>query len=131
MLGYEYPILGIFWTMLMFFIWIAWFVLLFRVIFDVFRSKDLSGWGKAGWCLLVIIIPLIGVLIYIIARGSGMTDRDIAQAQAQKADFDAYVRETAGSGGGVAGELEKLSQLKDQGVITDEEFAAQKAKLLA
>lgn len=131
MLAYEFPLLGIFWTMLMFFIWIAWFVLLFRVIFDIFRSKDIGGWGKAGWFLFVIIVPLLGVLVYVIARGQGMTDRDVAQANAQKADFDAYVREAAGTGGGVASELEKLSQLKDQGVITDEEFASQKAKLLA
>ncbi len=133
MLGYDYPILGLFWTMLMLFIWIAWFVLLFRVIFDIFRSKDMGGWAKAAWFLFVIIVPLIGVLVYVIARGSGMTDRDVEQARARQADFDAYVRETAGTagGGGVAAELEKLSQLKDSGVITEDEFAAQKAKLLA
>ena len=131
MLAYDYPILGLFWSMMMFFLWVAWLMLLFNVIIDIFRSKDLSGWGKAGWTLLVIIVPLLGVLIYVIARGDKMNDRKIADAQASQADFDSYVRNVASSSGGVADEISKLGELKASGVITEEEFQAQKAKLLA
>jgi len=131
MLAYDYPILGVFWTMLMLFIWISWLFILFQVIFDIFRSHDMGGWGKAGWFLLVVVLPLLGVLIYVIARGDGMRDRDMKRAQDQQAQMDAYVRQAAGSSGGVADELTKLGDLKSSGVISDEEFAAQKAKLLA
>jgi len=131
MLAYDYPILGVFWTMLMLFIWIAWLFILFQVIFDIFRSHDMGGWGKAGWFLLVVVLPLLGVLIYVLARGDGMRERDIKRAQDQQSQMDAYVRQAAGSSSGVADELTKLSDLKSSGVISDEEFAAQKAKLLA
>ena len=131
MLGYDYPFLGLFWTMLVFFLWIAWFFLLFRVIFDIFRSHDLSGWGKALWAIFVIVLPFLGVFVYVIARGDSMTDRDVADAQAQDAAFKSYVQEAAGSGGGTAEELSKLAGLKAQGVLTDAEFEQQKAKLLA
>ena len=130
MLGYDYPFLGLFWTMLVWFLWIAWFFLLFRVIFDIFRSRDLGGWGKALWAIFVIFAPFLGVFVYLIARGGSMTDRDVADAQAQDAAFKSYVQEAAGSNGGTADELSKLADLKAQGVITDAEFAQQKAKLL-
>ncbi len=130
MLGYDYPFLGLFWSMLVFFLWIAWFFLLFRVIFDIFRSHDLSGWGKALWLIFVILVPFLGVFVYVIARGDSMTDRDVADAQAQEAAFKPYMQETAASGGGTADELSKLADLKAQGVITDAEFEQQKAKLL-
>ena len=130
MLGYDYPILGLFWTMLVFFLWIAWFMLLFRVIADIFRSHDLGGWGKALWLIFVILVPFLGVLVYVIARGHTMTDRDIARAQAQEDAFRSYVHETARSSGGTADELSKLAELRAQGVITEAEFEQQKAKLL-
>jgi hypothetical protein len=132
-LAYDYPILGLFWTMLVFFLWIAWFVLLFRVIADIFRSRDLGGWAKALWLIFVIVLPFLGVLLYVIIRGDSMTDRDIARAQAQEAAFRSYVQETAGtaSGGGTADELTKLAALRDQGVLSDDEFQQQKARLLA
>jgi hypothetical protein len=130
-IGYDYPILGLFWTMLWLFLWIAWIVLLFRVFADIFRSKDLGGWGKALWSIFVILVPFLGVFLYIIVRGRAMTDRDIEQAQAQEAAFAAYVKDAAGTGGGTAEELTKLADLKERGVITDAEFAQQKAKLLA
>ncbi|WP_040495649.1 SHOCT domain-containing protein [Ilumatobacter nonamiensis] len=131
MLAYDYPILGVFWTLFMWFIWIAWFVLLFRVIADIFRSGDLGGWGKALWLILVILVPFLGVFVYVIARGHGMTDRDVQRAQASEAAFRSYVQDTAGTaGGGTADELTKLAQLRDSGVITAEEFDQQKAKLL-
>ncbi len=130
MLAYDYPILGLFWTMLMIFLWVAWLMLLFHVIFDIFRSDDLSGWGKAGWMLLVLVVPLLGVLIYLIARGDKMTQRQIDQAQAQQAQFDDYVRNVSSSGS-TADELAKLSDLKANGTISENEFEAQKAKLLS
>ena len=131
MLAYDYPLLGMFWTMLWFFLWIAWLMLLFRIFADIFRSQDMGGWGKAGWCILVILLPLLGTLIYIIARGKSMYERDAKDAAEQKAAFDDYVRSTAGGGASSADELTKLAALKDQGVITEAEFATQKAKLLA
>jgi hypothetical protein len=133
-LAYEYPLLGVFMTTLFFFVWVIWFVLLFRTIMDVFRSDDLGGFAKAMWLLFVIVLPYLGVFVYLIARGDGMAKRDIARAQAQQASMDEYVRTVAGSGdagGGVANELARLSDLKDKGVLTDAEFAQQKAKLLA
>jgi hypothetical protein len=132
MLGYDYPILGLFWTMLWLFLWIAWIVILFRVIVDIFRSHDMGGWGKALWTIFVVLLPFLGVFVYLIARGRSMTERDIEQARAQEAAFRSYVQDAAGSsGGGTADELAKLADLRSRGVITDAEFEQQKAKLLA
>ena len=132
MLAYDYPIAGFFLSVFWLFIWILWFFLLFRVIIDIFRSDDLGGWGKAAWLIFVIILPFLGVFVYLIARGGKMGQRDMAQAAAQQAQFNDYVRNVAAtSSASTADELTKLSQLKDQGVITDAEFAAQKAKILA
>jgi heme exporter protein D len=131
MLAYDYPLLGVFWTMLWFFLWFAWLFLLFRVFADIFRSDDMGGWAKALWSLFVIFLPFLGVLVYVIARGHKMTERDIAQAQQNEAQFRSYVQEAAGSGGGTADELAKLADLKAKGVLTDDEFAQQKAKLLS
>jgi hypothetical protein len=130
-LAYDYPLMGLFWTMLWWFIWIAWIVLLFRVISDIFRSQDLGGWGKALWSIFVILVPWLGVLVYLIARGSSMAARDHHVAQAQDEAFRSYVQDVAATGGGTADELTKLAGLHDQGVLTDAEFAQQKAKLLA
>ena len=131
MVAYDYPLLGLFWTMLWFFLWIAWLILLFRVFADIFRSDDMGGWGKAGWCILILIIPLVGTLIYVIARGKSMTERDVRRLEAQQQDFDAYIRQAAGSSSSSVDELAKLAALKDKGVINDAEFEAQKAKILA
>ena len=131
MLAYDYPLLGVFWTMMFWFLWIAWIVLLFRVIADIFRSRDLGGGAKALWAIFVIVIPWLGVLVYLFARGHKMTEHDVQKAQAQDAAFRSYVQDAAGSGGGTADQLAKLADLKAQGVITDAEFAQQKSKLLA
>jgi ABC-type Fe3+ transport system permease subunit len=131
MIAYDYPLLGLMWTMFVFFLWFAWIMLLFRVIADIFRSDDMGGAAKAIWLLVVIFLPLIGVLVYVLSRGDGMTQRDIARAQAQQEQFASYVRQTASPAGGATDELVKLADLRDRGVITDAEFAAQKAKLLA
>ena len=131
MFAYVYPLLGVFWSMLIFFLWIAWFMLLFRIIADIFRSADLGGLAKTMWFIFVIFLPFLGVLVYCIARGGSMTERAYSDASAQQAAMDQYVRQTAGSGGGTADELVKYAALRDQGVITDAEFATKKAQLLA
>lgn len=130
MFAYDYPLLGAFWTVLWVFLWVAWIVLLFKVIIDIFRSHDIGGWAKALWAIFVVLIPWLGVLVYLIVRGGSMQERDVAEMQAQREAFDSYVRETAGGGASAADELTKLAGLRDQGVISDSEFEQQKARLL-
>ena len=130
-LAYNYPLGGAFLTMLWFFLWVIWIIILFWVIFDIFRSS-MSGWAKAGWLIFVIFLPFLGVFVYLIARGGKMQERSVRDAAQQKTEFDAYVRETAGtSGTDVASQLSELANLRSQGVLTDAEFEAQKAKVLA
>lgn len=130
MFAYDYPLLGFFWSMLIVFLWIAWLMLLFRIIADVFRNRDMGGAAKAFWLLFIIFLPFLGVFIYLIANGQDMANRDIAQMQSQQEAFDSYVRTTAG-GTSAADELTKLADLQSKGVITAEEFSAQKARLLS
>ncbi|MFB7451752.1 MULTISPECIES: SHOCT domain-containing protein [unclassified Streptomyces] len=130
----DYPALNLFWTMLWFFLWILWLFLLFKVITDIFRDHSLGGWGKAGWLIFCILLPYLGVLVYVIARGKGMSQRDVKQAKESEAAFQDYIRKTAGSeggGGGAAAELARLSELKEKGAITAEEFEKAKAKVLS
>ncbi|MEU9106807.1 SHOCT domain-containing protein [Streptomyces xanthophaeus] len=127
----DYPLLNLFWTMLWLFLWVMWFFLLFKVVTDIFRDHGLGGWAKAGWLILVLLLPYIGVLIYLIARGKSMSQREAKQIQANEAAFKDYVQKAAGSGGSSVDELHKLSALKDKGDITQEEFARAKAKILA
>jgi len=131
MLAYDYPLLGFFWSMLILFIWIAWIFLLIRVFADIFRDHEMGGFAKALWCIFVIIVPFLGVLVYLIANGHGMAERDMKTAQAQQQAMDQYIRSTAGSSASAADELSKLAALRDAGTITDAEFTAQKSKLLA
>ncbi len=131
MFAYDYPVLGVFWSMFVFFLWIMWFFLLFKVIVDIFRSHDMGGGAKALWLIFCLIVPFLGVFVYVIARGDGMGKRDMAEAQARSDAFESYVRETAGSGGGSVDQLAKLADLKERGVINDAEFEQQKAKLLS
>ncbi|MDY7101791.1 MAG: SHOCT domain-containing protein [Actinomycetota bacterium] len=131
MFAYDYPILGAFWTIFMIFIWVAWIMLLFRIFVDLFRS-DMGGWGKALWSVFVLLTPFLGVFVYLVVHGRDMTKRDIAAAQQNEAAARAYIRDAAGtSGGGTADELQKLADLHSRGVLNDEEFAQQKAKILA
>jgi hypothetical protein len=130
-LAYDYPLLGAFFSVLWIFLWILWLFLLFRVIMDVFRDDSLSGFAKALWLIFVILLPFLGVFIYVIVRGSEMGKRDLAQAQASEEAFRSYVQQAAASGGGTADELAKLADLRQRGVISDAEFEQQKAKMLA
>jgi len=127
----DYTFLDVFWSMLVFFIWVLWFILLFRVIIDIFSRHDIGGGGKVLWILFVILLPFLGVFVYLIAENDGMTQRTIAKAQAQQQQMDEYVRATAGSGGGAAAEIDKAKQLLDSGAISQSEFDAIKAKALA
>jgi len=128
----SYPALNIFWTIVEVFLWVIWFWILITVVIDIFRSSDLSGWGKAGWFLFVLIIPLIGVLVYLIARGASMHERATRRAQQEDAELRSYIQQTAGnSHPTTADELEKLASLRDRGVISPAEFDREKARILA
>ncbi|MGW7368810.1 SHOCT domain-containing protein [Streptomyces sp. NPDC054841] len=129
-LAYDYPVLGAFWTVMWIFLWVMWFLLLFRVIVDIFRDHDMNGWAKAAWLLFVLIIPFLGVLVYVIVRGKDMGRREIQQARDQQAAMDEYIRQTA-KGAGPGDDLAKLSELKAKGDLTEEEFQRAKAKLLS
>ena len=125
----SYPLLDIFWTILEFFLWLVWIWVFVMVIFDIFRSHDLSGWAKALWVLFVAIIPLIGVLVYLIVRGGSMHERQARQAQVQDEAFRSYVQQAASPSS--ADQLTQLADLRDRGVITADEFEREKAKILA
>jgi ABC-type multidrug transport system fused ATPase/permease subunit len=126
----SYPLLNVFWSMFIFFLWILWIWILIWIFIDIFRSHDLSGGAKALWFLFVLFIPLIGVLVYLIARGSSMHERALGQARQQDQEFRTYVQEAAGSQSS-ADQLTKLADLRDRGVISAEEFEREKAKVLA
>ena len=128
MLAASYPFLDVLWTMFIFFLWVIWFWLLFTVFVDVFRRHDIGGWKKAAWLVFVIILPFLGVFIYIIVENDGMTQRNLDRAKTQQAAFDTYVRDTAG---GSAAEIANAKTLLDQGTITQAEFDAIKQKALA
>jgi hypothetical protein len=125
----DYPFIDVLWSMLIFFVWVVWIWIVVTVLIDIFRRSDIGGWAKAAWVIFVVILPWLGVLIYLIVQHDGMRERSVSQAQAQRQQFDDYVRTTAG--GGSAGEIAKAKELLDAGAITQEEFAALKAKALA
>jgi type VI protein secretion system component VasK len=127
-----YPLLNLFWTMLWFFLFVAWIYLLIVIITDIFRSDDMSGLVKALWVLFILIIPVLGALVYLIARGDKMSARAAADYRRQDQQFREYVRDAAGSSASIstADELSKLAALRDAGTITPDEFERQKAKLL-
>jgi Short C-terminal domain/Phospholipase_D-nuclease N-terminal len=129
-LAADYPFLDILWTMLVFFGWVIWFWLLITVFGDLFSRHDISGWGKAGWIVLVVVLPYLGVFIYLIAQGAHMAERRNQRTQAARTEFDDYVK-TVAAPGGAAAEIDKAKQLLDSGAITQAEFDAIKAKALA
>jgi Short C-terminal domain/Phospholipase_D-nuclease N-terminal len=131
MIASSYPLLDVFWTMLWFFAFFIWIWLLIVVFGDIFRSHDLSGLSKTLWVIGVICLPLVGVLIYLIARGGKMHEHQVQQAQAQEAAFRDYVQQAAGDGSaGTAGQLATLADLRDRGVISEQEFEQEKSKVL-
>jgi hypothetical protein len=115
----DYPFLDILWTMIIFFAWVAWFWILITVFADLFRRHDIGGWGKAAWVVFLIVVPFLGVLVYLIAQHDGMRERSVKEADTQKAAFDQYVREAAG---GSAAEIAKAKELLDSGTISQAEF---------
>jgi hypothetical protein len=129
----SYPLLSVFWTMLEIFAFVVWIWLLVWIFGDIFRSRDLSGWAKAGWVVFVMVIPLFGILAYLIVRGGSMHERAVQNAQQQDEAFRSYVREAAGpaSAASPADQLTQLADLRDRGVISGAEFEQQKAKILA
>lgn len=129
-IGSSYPFFHVLWSMLIFFAWVIFIWIAITVLIDVFRRHDLSGWGKAGWTILIVILPWLGVLIYLIVNHQGMTERRYKEASDAQAQFDQYVRTTAGSGGATS-EIERAKELLDAGTITQAEFDALKAKALA
>jgi Short C-terminal domain/Phospholipase_D-nuclease N-terminal len=124
----DYPFLDIFWTMILFFAWLAWIWVVITVFIDLFRRDDIGGWGKALWVVFIIAIPFLGVLVYLIAQHDGMRDRTLEQAKAERRAFDAYVRDAAS---GPATEIAQAKELLDKNAITQEEFDALKAKAMA
>jgi hypothetical protein len=126
----DYPFLDVLWTMIIFFLWILWFFLLFRVIADIFRRHDIGGGSKTLWILFVILLPFLGVFVYLIANSGDMAERDMSSARASQQQFDQYVQSVASSGGAAA-EIDKAKGLLDSGAITQQEFDAIKAKALA
>ncbi len=133
-LAYDYPLLSALLTMLVFFLWIMWFILLFRVIVDIVRDDSLSGWAKTGWMVFTIVLPFLGVFVYVVARGRNMGSRELAQARAQQEALDSYIRETAKGAGertSSVDELARLSEIKARGDISDDEFRRAKELVLS
>jgi len=128
MLAYSFPLLNAFWTLLWFFLFVIWIWLLISILADIFRSHDMSGWAKAGWLAFLIFLPFLGVLVYLIARGSKMHQHAVADAVQAQQQMDDYVRSTAGQS--MASELAQLAQLRDSGAISQEEYDKAKAKAL-
>ena len=126
----NYPLLNVFWSIFVFFLWVMWFWILITVFIDIFRSHDLSGWGKALWFVFVLLIPLVGVLVYLIVRGGKMHERAARDARQQDEAFRSYVQDAASSSS-TADQLAKLADLKDRGAISAEEYEQAKAKVMA
>ncbi len=124
----DYPFLDVLWTMILFFAWVAWIWIAITVFADVFRRHDIGGWAKAAWVVLVIVLPFLGVLVYLISQHEGMSERSVKEAKTQQAAFDQYVREAAG---GSAAEIAKAKELLDAGTITQAEFDVIKAKAVS
>lgn len=125
------PLFDLFWTMLVLFLFIAWITVVISVLGDVLRRDDIGGGLKAMWIFILIAVPWFGVLGYLFTAGDGMASRRAEAAKAQEEAMQAYIRQAAGSDTSTADELRKLSELKESGLLTDEEFSAQKAKLLS
>jgi hypothetical protein len=128
----DYPFMDLLWSMIIFFAWVAWIWILIVILTDVFRRHDIGGWTKALWTIFLVVIPFLGVLVYLVAQHDGMAERQQKDVQAQQDQFDSYVRQAAGTGGGgPASEIAKAKELLDSGAITQSEFDTLKAKAVA
>lgn len=127
----DYPFLDVFWTMIIFFMWVIWIWILVTVLIDVFRRHDIGGWSKALWTLFMIVLPFLGVFIYLISQGKGMAERRADEIRASQASFDSYVRDVASSESSPSDQIAKAKQLLDSGAIDQSEFDALKRKALA
>jgi cobalamin biosynthesis protein CobD/CbiB len=125
----DYPFLNILWTMIIFFAWVVWIWMMIAILTDVFRRRDIGGWRKAAWCVFLIVVPFVGVLVYLIAQHDGMAQRNIDRMEQAQQQFDEHVRTVAG--GGAAAEIERAEQLLARDAISQREFDALKAKALA
>ena len=132
-LAADYPLLDAFWTMLLLFFWVLWFWLLITVFVDLFRRHDMSGWVKALWAIFVIVLPYLGVFVYLISQGRHMAERNVREAQAYQSQMDEHIRSVASTsdGAGPAAEIEKANQLLSSGAITQAEYETLKQKALA
>jgi hypothetical protein len=127
----DYPFMDVLWTMIIFFAWVVWIWMMIAILGDVFRRRDMSGWGKAAWTVFLIVLPFLGALVYLVSYHDGIAERNVKQAQVQQAQFDDYVKSVAPNGGGAAAEIEKAKNLLDSGAITQAEYEAIKGKALA
>jgi hypothetical protein len=128
----DYPLLNIFWSMILFFTWVVWIWMMVAILSDVFRRRDTSGWGKAAWTVFLIVLPFLGVLVYLIANHDGMAERNLEQSRASRAAFDEHIKSVAANGGGgAAAEIATAKELLDSGAIDQQEFDALKARAIA
>jgi Phospholipase_D-nuclease N-terminal/Short C-terminal domain len=127
----DYPFLDVLWTMIIFFAWVIWIWMMVAILSDVFRRRDMSGWGKAAWTVFLIVLPFVGVLTYLIINHDGIAERRVKDAQVAQAEFDDYVKSVAKDSGGAAAEIEKAKSLLDSGAINQSEYEALKARTLA
>jgi hypothetical protein len=127
----DYPFLDVFWTMLIFFFWVIWIWILVTVLIDVFRRHDIGGWSKALWCIFMIVLPYLGVFVYLISQGKGMAERRADEIRASQASFDSYVRDVATSESSPTDQIHKAKELLDSGAIDQAEFDSLKRKALA
>lgn len=132
MLAYDYPVLGAFWTVMWIFLWVMWLILLFRVIADLFRDHQLNGWAKAAWLVFLIVVPFLGVIVYVIARGSGMASRERRRTDEKMEELNAYLRDAAFNDPNSAevDRLARLADLRKRGDLTESEFQTAKEKIL-
>jgi len=127
----DYPFLDVLWTMIIFFCWVVWIWMMVVILTDVFRRRDIGGVAKAAWVVFLIVLPFLGVLVYLIARGDNMAQHAVADAEARDAAFQSYVKEAAGTTTSSADQLTQLASLKSAGHLTDAEYETAKAKILA
>lgn len=127
----DYPLLNIFWSMILFFTWVVWIWMMVAILSDVFRRRDMSGWGKAAWTVFLIVLPFLGVLVYLVGNHDGMAERNLEQSRASRAAFDDHIKSVATNGGGAASEIAAAKGLLDSGAIDQREFDALKARALA